>query len=782
MKHARLHIRGRVQGVGFRPFVYRLAQSMGISGRVYNDPQGVVVDLHASQHSLDEFQRKLQNEAPKSARIEAIVCSETDSANDIDSGFHIADSDLDFRGEPTQAADMALCASCLSELFDPQSRRWRHPFIFCAECGPRYSTITDLPYDRKRTSMAAFDPCPSCAGEYCDVSDRRFHAQTLCCHDCGPHYRLLDKNGKPCAETDIFTAAAKLISTGKILALKGIGGFHLICDANNTRAVQRLREIKNRPAKPFAVMALNSASLSERVQIDEAPLQDMESSSAPIMLLPKQIGREGISDVVAPHVSDLGIMLPYTGAHYLLFHALLNKPEGCSWLKQAQTPLLVMTSANVSGSPLISENTDCLNTFTGKVDAFLMHDRDIVASCDDSVVQSGRPSTMIRRARGIAPEALSLAAAIQPTLAFGAYLKNSFCFTQGHKAYLSPFIGDLDSADNCRHFTQVLEHFEQSFGFQPEQLACDLHPDFYSTQIAEQWSKQRKLPLIKVQHHRAHIAAVMAEHHLSGPVIGLALDGVGLGDDGSAWGGELFVGEAGCMERVAHFSPLAMPGGDRAVREIWRLAAAVSSHIHSSAIPDALKLKMNDPGIAALLQSPDLTPTTSSAGRWFDAIASLLDVRHDVQFEAQAAMELEALAYQVDRLPEAEQWIPVRKSGLLDLHTLIAPLLEYGDRVQAAARFHAELIDALLRWLEWAASSYDCRRIVCSGGCFQNRLLRQGLLEAASQRGFEVYMAETVPMNDSGISLGQAWIAAHHNKIKINKEQIGSHHVSGTAG
>lgn len=774
MIQQKFKITGCIQGVGFRPFVYQLATHLGLKGHVTNEYDGVHIEVLGSKAILDNFRQQLLQTHPVHARIDSLsVLENTADTTHGYSDFKILDSQQKTNESflSTEVpADRSLCHKCLEELFDPQNRRYRYPFINCTDCGPRYSLINALPYDRQNTSMAPFHMCTQCELEYSSAANRRFHAQPNACQQCGPCLTLHDSSGQTVPGQDPVTDLADKISAGHIVAVKGVGGFHLVCDARNSEAVKKLRQRKQRPDKPFAVMALNTASLEPWVTLNKKSITQLNDSTAPIVLLPKQGESSGELPCIAEGMSDLGCLLPYTPVHYLIFHALLNKPARHDWLTKANDFLLVTTSANLSGEPLITDNDDCLEKLASIADYFLLHDRDILARCDDSLMQAGNIPAVIRRARGYAPRSTVLPELEKATsiLACGAFLKNTFCLTQGNKAWLSPHIGELDSAESCIAFRSSIDHYLQLFDVKPDAIACDLHPDFYSSRFAEEFSRSSGIPLIPVQHHRAHIAAVIAEHRLEGPVLGLALDGTGLGDDHTPWGGELFYGLSDELERIGHLSPLPLPGGDIAAREIWRLAVALLDKTGKENVQQRYlreleqHLKHNNQGQfndSTLKTLMNQAIHTSSAGRWFDAVATLLTGRKRVSFEGQAAMELEQLALSCTIQPEPRQLASVCENGMLDLYPILPPLLNMKDASYAAASFHIELVDGLLRWLTWASPRCSTHTIVCSGGCFQNRILRTELKHRLEKAGFKVYFPVQIPANDGGISFGQAWIA-----------------------
>jgi hydrogenase maturation protein HypF len=734
---ARIRVTGVVQGVGFRPFVWRLAHELELAGWVRNDAAGV--EIHAEGARLDRFIERLHAEAPPLARVDALAVAAAEPAGHA--GFAIIDS-AGGRVATAIGHDTAPCADCLAELFDPKNRRWRHAFITCTHCGPRHSVTRRLPYDRPQTSLAEFPLCPDCAREYADPADRRFHAETTCCPNCGPQLSLLDAPGEAIAGEPIAATLA-LLQAGKIVAIKGLGGFHLACDARNAAAVAELRRRKQREEKPFAVML--SAVLPEPtfVAVSEEDAALLASPERPVVLLPKRPGCDELLPGIAPGLAEIGLMLPATPIQHLLFH-------------DAPPLALVMTSANPHGEPLVIDNHEALQRLAGIADAFLLHDRAIVVRCDDSV---RRGTGFVRRARGYVPRAIRLPCAGPSVLSVGGWFKNTVCVTRGDEAFVSQHIGDLDNAAACGFFEETVAHLLPILDVEPEIVAHDLHPDFHSSRFAAAFAAQRGIAALGVQHHHAHIAAVCAEHGIAGPVLGLALDGVGLGSDGTAWGGELLRVDGIECERLGHFAPLGLPGGDAAAREPWRMAAAA---LHALGRGDEIAARFGDEPAAAtvatLLARGLHCPATSSAGRLFDAAAGLLDVRRRASFEGQAAMLLEGLAAAHGPVaPLAAGWRI--GNGQLDLRPLLAALADAPDREAAAALFHATLSAALVDWVVSAARRNGITTVAAAGGCLLNRSLSAALRAALPQHGLRFVEARCLPPNDGGLSLGQAWVA-----------------------
>jgi hydrogenase maturation protein HypF len=753
----RLRVRGEVQGVGFRPFVHRLAHELGLSGWVRNDGEGVDIEVQGPAAALEHLVMRIVAEKPVLARISALEAREA-PLQLRPRGFVIRESEAGTVATGV-TPDAATCGECLRELFDPAGRRWRYPFINCTHCGPRYTITRALPYDRPQTSMARFELCPRCRAEYDDALDRRFHAQPNACADCGPRLSLRDARGRDVGADDPLAAALARIRAGEILAIKGLGGFHLACDARNAAAVATLRARKNREEKPFAVMLASEASIDDLVQADTAERDMLRTPERPIVLLRKREACDARLPGVAPGLAWLGVMLPYTPIQYLLFHDAAGRPGGDAWLRWAQSLALVMTSANPGGEPIVRDNAEAFERLRGIADAVLVHDRDIVARCDDSVVRkSGAGFQFVRRARGYTPRAIRLSRPGPSVLATGGFLKNTVCLTRGDEAFLSQHVGDLDNAATCEAMEEAVTRLTDLLNIRPEIVAHDLHPDFFSTAFAADYARGHGLPIVAVQHHHAHIAAVAAEHRLEGPVLGIALDGVGLGTDGTPWGGELLQMDGPRCERVGHFLPLPLPGGDRAAREPWRMAAAA---LHVLGHDDQIDLRFGHLGGGALrelLGSRLPVPRTSSAGRWFDAAAGLLGVRHAAAYEGQAAMLLEGLAEQRrDAVPLAAGF--AIREGVLDFSPLLDWLREQDDAPFAAAFFHATLAEGIARWATIAAQAAGIDRVALGGGCFLNRILSEALRARLEREGLLVYEAMQAPPNDGGLALGQAWVA-----------------------
>jgi hydrogenase maturation protein HypF len=760
-RRERIRVRGTVQGVGFRPFVYRLALELELHGWVLNDAEGVLVEVQGEVARLESFARRLPADAPPLARVERVERESRPAENTT--GFSIASSQGGAATTPV-TPDAATCFDCLAELFDPADRRYRYPFTNCTHCGPRFTITQRVPYDRPGTTMAPFAMCPACESEYRDPLNRRFHAQPNACPVCGPRLTLLRADGVLQSEPDVIDAALRLIEQGQLVALKGLGGFHLACDARNAGAVARLRAVKGREEKPFAVMFANAASIAPFAQVDDSARALLESRERPIVLLDKRPGCDDTFAGIAPGASTLGAMLPYTPLHHLLFFAASGATGGTAWLAEPQALALVMTSANPGGEPLVTGNDEAVRRLSGIADAFVVHDRDICARCDDSVVRP-TPSgpAFVRRARGFTPRAVRLPRTGPSVLATGAWLKNTVCLTRGDEAFQSPHIGDLDNAPSCEALDEAVQHLIEILEVEPAACAHDLHPDFYSTRFAARFAGERGIPAFAVQHHHAHIAAVCAEHGAGGsvieaPVIGVAFDGVGLGTDGTAWGGELLRVEKGDFRRLGHLRSLQLPGGDRAAREPWRVAASLLHAMGRNAQISGRFTRNAASTVAEMLAKRVNCPETSSAGRWFDGAAALLGVREINAFEGQAAMQLEALARAHGAVEPDRSSFSIGADGDLDLLPLAERLADLHNAGFGAALFHATLIEAVTEWVRTASAREGIATIALGGGCFVNAILSRGIRFRLEALGLTVVEARQAPANDGGIALGQAWV------------------------
>lgn len=749
----KLRIKGTVQGVGFRPFVFVLAKSEGLTGTVLNDGRGVEAVVEGPSEALERFRTRLLKELPPLASIESVEAEDIPVEGRQD--FVILES----RSNSVSTvipADAAVCEACLKELTDKNNRRYRYPFINCTHCGPRYTITAHLPYDRPQTSMKVFPMCPDCLQEYKDPLDRRFHAQPNACDVCGPHVELKDKTGAPVPCEDEIAELLRQIQGGKIAAVKGLGGFHLVCDAANAVAVSELRRRKHRPFKPFAVMALNDLSASRFVRISEKASKELHSPQAPIVLCPKTNDADLLLPGIAPELNRIGIMMPYTPIHWLLFFEAMGRPEDPDWYKKECDLVLVMTSANAGGEPLVIDNDEAVQKLDGIADLFLTHNRDILIRCDDSVMQQrDQDVQLIRRARGFTPVAVRLPYGGPSVIATGPWLKNTACLTKGDHAFLTQHIGDTDRVSNCRTLARAVEHLSEIFEITPKYIACDLHPDFYSTSLAEELADKYDAELVPVQHHHAHIAAVMAEHGLSEPVLGLALDGVGLGTDNKPWGGELLKVTPEGFERLSSIAPIKMPGADKCAREGWRMAAKIFAENGKTDALEKLAQDVNKPSLR-LIAAQANAPETTSLGRLFDAAASMFGICHISSYEGEAPVRLQA-ASEGRRGQNRADLVEVI-SGHPNFVPLLLALSEYADKRQAAADFQETLAQVLAKEVITVSEKEQIRKVCLSGGCCLNSLLTQRLRELLEQQELQVYEGLKVPPNDGGVSLGQAWV------------------------
>jgi len=739
VERLRVRVRGRVQGVGFRPHVHALAGRFGLTGWVLNDGEGVLLEGQGATTAA--FLAALSAEAPPLARIDAVEAVSRPLQTG-EQGFAIRHSRTDGPVATGVAPDAAVCPACLSELFDPADRRYRYPFLNCTHCGPRYTITRRLPYDRPQTAMAGFPLCRTCAAEYADPADRRFHAQPTACPECGPRLSHPPE------------AVLAALAAGGIVAVKGLGGFHLACDAGNAEAVERLRRVKQRNGKPFALMVANAASAERFIHLGDGERALLEGAARPIVLLRRRDDSPPLAPGIAPGLAWLGVLLPYTPIHHLIFHEAAGRPGGTGWLVEPQPLALVMTSANPGGEPLAIGNAEARERLAGIADLIVDHDRPILVRADDSVVRwlAGAPA-FLRRGRGHVPEPIRLARAVPPVLAVGGHLKATVCVTRGDEAFLSQHIGDLDNPATLDFLEETVGHLLHVLGVEPVAVAHDRHPDFQSTRLAERTG----LPTVPVQHHHAHVAAVLAEHRVEGPALGLALDGFGLGLDGGSWGGEMLLVEGGHAERIGHLAQLAQPGGDLAARQPWRMAAAALVRMgRGEEVVPRLGIHGPAEGVRRMIEGGVNAPPTSSCGRWFDAACGLLGVRATAGYEGEAPMRLESLVRRPRIAPGA--WRVV--DGVLDPTPLLERLLTVGDPVEGAELFHGTLTAALVDWALPALRERGLRRIALSGGCLMNGVLARGLAEGFAAAGIEALLPRRAPANDGGLSLGQAWVAS----------------------
>lgn len=751
-KRVRYFFSGTVQGVGFRPFVYRLAVKDHLTGFVQNRPEGVIAEVEGHPAAVDSFLASVRREIPPLADISHVQCATLEIRHDQD--FQIIPSDARGRADVHITPDAATCPDCLQELFDPANRRFRYPFINCTNCGPRLTIIDTVPYDRANTSMACFPLCPQCLAEYENPVDRRFHAEPNACAVCGPQLTLLKTDSSPADTRDPVATAVKLLSSGHILAIKGIGGFHLSADAANDEAVKKLRSRKNREEKPFAIMVRDIGQARQIAEVCRSEEVLLTSPQRPIVLL-KKIKSNLLAEAIAPGLSHLGIMLPYTPLHHLLL--------------ENRFPALVMTSANQVDEPICTGNREALNRLRGIADYFLVHNRDILVRCDDSVawITAGRPALM-RRSRGFVPQPVLLKENHRAILALGGQLKTTQCIIKGNHAFISPHIGDMETPQARDFFAESLALMKRITKSDPRIIACDLHPGYYSTKAAKELPAER---VIRVQHHHAHIVSCMAENQLDGDVIGLAMDGTGFGPDGNAWGGEFLIANEAAYQRFGHLQYLILPGGEKAIREPWRMAASLLKAASGSSwretagqlklIPDDIPIDLFDKIIDGKIHSP----RASGLGRLFDGIAALIGLRRTVSFEGQAAMELETLAtgstgssYPFELLSNGD--LPRILDMSAAIRSIVADLHAGKSTETIAASFHQTLVDAFTTVAVEMRKSTGLHRVALSGGCFQNRILLEGMMSRLRHSGFAVYYHRQVPAGDGGVCLGQAVIAA----------------------
>lgn len=779
-----IHVRGVVQGVGFRPFVYNLATHLQLRGWVRNTSAGVEILLCGPTERLQHFLDSLSTHPPPLARIEEVHVTPQASLLPAE-GFVILESAKQEGAFQAVSADMAICPDCEQELLDPSNRRYLYPFITCTHCGPRFTIIRDLPYDRPLTTMADFPLCEKCAQEYHNPADRRFHAQPIACPVCGPSVQFISR-GQVQGVTSIslhleaILCARRWLRAGKILAIKGLGGFHLACDATNAEAVAELRRRKGRAEKPFALMAADLKTVERFCEISSAERALLLSRQRPIVLLRKRPGIE--LPGIAPGLDRLGIMLPYTPLHVLLLNQhnpILNR--------EAVPPLLVMTSGNLSDEPIAIDNEEAWQRLHPLADAFLVHNRPIQTRCDDSVVgvnlAAGEPFTVyFRRSRGYAPEAVILPFAAEPVLAVGGELKNTFCLVREQYAFLSQHIGDLENYETLQAFEKTIKHLEHLFRVSPSEIACDLHPAYLSTRYAQERAQAEGIPLLQVQHHHAHIAACMADAGLEEQtVIGLAYDGTGYGTDGHIWGGEVLLASYAGFERLAHLEYLPLPGGDAAIRHPWRIAYAYALALGLE-IEDLPWLR-NIPAqarhvVRAQCENGINLALTSSLGRLFDAVAALCGLRQQVHYEAQAAMELETHSRRWMDSPSPYPYMLEKRDGkwIWRLRPLFEAILHdlRGNRPigEIGARFHHTVLAWTLEICERLRSEFGLNRVALSGGVWQNELLLEGALGGLKARGFEPIWPRRTPFNDGALSLGQAVIAAYRSRMQEEQGNV----------
>jgi hydrogenase maturation protein HypF len=747
-ERVKVTVRGAVQGVGFRPFVYRLATQLKLNGWVLNSAQGVFIEIEGARNILQSFLLRLEKEKPPRAMIQSLDFSFLDAAGY--ERFDIRYSEQTGRKTVLILPDIAVCADCLQEIFDPDNRRYRYPFTNCTNCGPRFTIIEALPYDRPHTSMKQFTMCPACDREYHDPSDRRFHAQPNACTHCGPRLELWDANGIAVGnEEEAVRRAIEIVRDGQILALKGIGGFQLVVDARNANAVQRLRARKRREEKPFAVMYPCFDLVGQDCHVSELEARLLLAPESPIVLLRRRSSKSGLAIAVAPACPILGVMLPYSPLHHIL-------------MRDLGIPI-VATSGNLSDEPICIDEYEALKRLEGIADFFLIHDRPIVRHMDDSVAQVICDREMLlRRARGYAPLPVHVKNTLPCVLAVGAHLKNSVALSVGKEVFISQHIGDLETSEAFAAFRRTAEDLPRLYEAQASIVACDLHPDYLSTKHATRLRR----PLHQVQHHFAHVLACMVENELEDPVLGVSWDGTGYGADDTVWGGEFLLTNEESFQRVAHFRQFRLPGGEAAVKEPRRTALGVLYEIWGDKVISDRRLApisgFSDAELVVVQQMLSKginSPFTSSAGRLFDAVASILGLRHRVTFEGQAAMELEfSIQPDIDdvypfeitnTLPSVVDWVPMIPEILIDL-----------QKGQATGNISAKFHNTLTEIIVAVARKVGEPKVLLTGGCFQNRYLVERSVGRLSDAGFKPYWHQRVPPNDGGIALGQVVAAA----------------------
>lgn len=745
-------IQGLVQGVGFRPFIYLLAKEMGIKGNVANRNNGVIIRAELSAEQRETFIRRICAEHPPTASIHRVEISELPVNEVLFTGFSIVSSSSETEEITQVAPDIAVCEECLNDRQN-QAHRLQYPFINCTHCGPRFSIIRNLPYDRHQTTMSGFAICPDCLKEYADINDRRFHAQPIACNHCGPGYYYFDKErGKVSDYEQLTDACVRLLNEGKTMAVKGVGGYHLICDACNESAVKELRKIKLRDTKPFAVMFKDMESALPYVFINEEENKHLKSWRRPIVLLGQRITKENlrIADEVNPHMQTLGCILPYMPVHY-------------DWFQRLHTPALVMTSGNLNDCPIIVSPEEAEEQLGNKVDLLLHHDRPIHNRVDDSVLQiCGSKACLIRRSRGYAPEPFFAGIPTEGILAFGAEKTNTFALGKGDTIIQSQHIGNLENEETFRFYTESMKRFENLFRFTPAYLVCDSHPDYLSSIHAGKMAAEKQIPLIRVQHHHAHAVACMLEYDLYQPVIAVVWDGTGLGDDGAAWGGEFFLCNRKQFTRLAYPEYVPMPGGDKAALEPWRMAAAYLHH-YQLPFPEAFQKRIGKEKIdriTALIDKKIHSPFTSSIGRLFDAFASLIGICDRTTRQAEAAVFLEqhvdescTLSYPLEITGNSISFYALFQNALKDLQQNLPVEI-------MAAKFHNTLINLVVEKVKQLSETTGIKQVVISGGCFQNKRLTEQIQKIFSYSDISLYLPAQIPCNDAGIAVGQLVVAA----------------------
>jgi hydrogenase maturation protein HypF len=754
---SRISVRGVVQGVGFRPFVYQLAVRHNLRGWVRNTSEDVKIEVEGEAKDIERFINGLREKAPPQAYIEDVKI--TAGAPENYAKFEIRESVSEAGKYQLVSPDIATCPDCLREIFDPADRRYRYPFTNCTNCGPRFTIIKDIPYDRPNTTMRSFKMCPECRTEYDDPLNRRFHAQPNACPVCGPRLELTDAKGNSLACDDIINKTSELLKKGKIIAIKGLGGFLLACDATSEKAVNLLRRRKNRPAKPLAVMVASLEGVKRHCEINKEEEKLLTSAGSPIVLL-KWKSDSNITKAVAPGLKYLGVMLPYTPLHYLL-------------LKEVGLPL-VMTSGNFSEEPIAKDNDEALKRLNNIADFFLMHNRDIYARYDDSViiVEKDIPR-FTRRARGYAPYPIHLPFKSKQILGCGAEEKNTFCLTRDNYAFVSQHIGDMENLETLEHYVNTISLYKKLFRIEPEIIAHDMHPEYLPTKYAKELAEKERIKLVPVQHHHAHIASCLADNGVAGPVIGVALDGTGYGTDGNIWGGEFLVADYRDFKRMAHLEYLPLPGGALAIKKPYRTALGYLMSFNIPIDEQLPLLQYPAEGefelVLAQIRKKINAPLTSSMGRLFDAMAALLGVRGVIEYEAQAAIDLETLALSAPDENGAYELAFVKDDGVYCIRArelfeaVVEDIMHNQPKAIIAVKFHNTVAQMVRDTCHWISVDTGLKQVALSGGVFQNRLLLRKTTALLESQGFEVYTHRQVPCNDGGISLGQVVIANFNN-------------------
>lgn len=752
-KHFAIHIKGLVQGVGFRPFIYRIATELNLKGQVENRNDGVFIEVNASDSDIKLFEKNIKLNAPPASQIQSITISELNGKRFND--FQIIKS-TNISVEITQVSpDIAVCDDCIDDM-QSQMQRFSYPFTNCTNCGPRFSIIKELPYDRPFTTMSPFAMCKICKEEYSDVLDRRFHAQPIACNHCGPSYQLSINGNDILLIDEIIDILSSRIDQGNIYAIKGIGGFHLMCDAKNEKAVARIREIKNRDGKPFAIMASSFDDIKKIANINKEERELLLSWQRPIVLLNY---KGGLATGVSNKLGKIGVMLPYMPFHYQLF-------------KKLKSEFIVLTSGNISDEPILIDNIKAHQVFKNKVDGILTYNRDIHNRVDDSVCMVINNTIRInRRSRGFAPQPILTHLNTEGIFGAGAELVNSFCIGKGNQAIMSQYLGDLKNLETLEFYEETFQRFEHLFRFKPELIATDLHPDYLSSQFAQNLSEKNQIPIIKVQHHHAHIASVMASQQIDENVIGVCFDGIGVGTDGKIWGAEFMLADLNDFERMYHFDYMPMIGGDKASKEPWRMAVAylyqtfsddftslklpVFKDIESSKIKNAIQI----------LKKNINTPLASSAGRLFDAVASIIGVCQYNSFQAEAPMRLESLINKKESGLYEYEIIGENISFKITIQQIVNDYINGISTVLIATKFHNTIIDLITTVCMKISKKQELNKVVLSGGTFQNVYLTENVEILLKSKGFEIYTPNGIPVNDQGIALGQLAIAAKKREL-----------------